>query len=198
MLTKILSATLLLLTAISLQAQKLHLGIKTDLDYNKVSGNGMSGKYQTGYQGGAFAEIDFNKKWGFQPEVLFSQRNVKRADNFSVYYVNTASPQSSQMVKLSYIAVPLLAKYNINDLFSVNFGPQVSFLVYDDEDLLKADQAAFKKIDLSLVAGVQLNLSDAFRVYGRYNYGISNINNIDSRYSWKTRQMQLGIGMHIF
>lgn len=198
MMNKILSVSLLLLFVFSAHAQKLHLGVTTDLDFTKISGNGMDSKYQSGYQAGAFAEVDINKKWGVVPAVLFSQRNMKRADDFSVYYVNTASPESNTSVKLSYVSVPVLLKYNINDLFSVNLGPQVSFLVYDNEDLLKSGQKAFKNTDFSLVAGVQLNVSPSFRFYGRYNYGLSNINNIDDRYSWKTRQFQLGVGVHIF
>lgn len=198
MMNKLLSVSLLLLFVLSAQAQKVHLGVTTDLDFTKIAGNGMTSKYQSGYQAGAFAEIDLNKKWGIEPAVLFSQRNMKRADDFSVYYVNSVSASPDVMVKLSYVSVPVLLKYNINDLFSVNLGPQVSFLVYDDENLLKSNGKAFKNTDLSLVAGVQLNVSQSFRFYGRYNYGLSNINNIDDRYSWKTRQFQLGVGVHIF
>lgn len=196
---KKVSLVMVLLFAFAVtRAQTVHVGIKTDFTSTKISGNGLSSSFQAGYQAGGFAEINLNKKWGVQPELLFSQRNSKKGDDFSVYYINTASPVSNEMIKLNYITIPVLLKYNINSLFTVNLGPQISYLVFEDEDLLKGNKDAFKKTDFGLVGGVQLNISPSFKIYGRYNYGLSNINNIDDRYKWKTQQIQLGVGVHIF
>ncbi len=195
---KFLMAVAVTFTVLPALAQTVHVGIKTDLTFSSISGNGMSCSLQTGYQAGGFAELSLNRKWSLQPELLFSQKTIKRADDFGVYYVNTASSSARQMLKLSYISLPLLVSYKINNFFTVSAGPQYSYLVYDDENLLKGGGDAFKKNDVALVAGLQLNLSPSFRVYTRYNHGLVNVNNIDNRYKWSSRQIQVGVGMHLF
>ena len=47
-----------------------------------------------------------------------------------------------------------------------------------------------------MVAGLQLNLG-TLRVYGRYNIGLTNLNDIDNKEQWKSQQIQVGIGFKI-
>jgi hypothetical protein len=187
-----------LLCGISLHAQTdFHFGVKADIDLTKVSGNGMSNSLTTDYEGGLYGEINFGKKWGIQPEVMYSRRDAKIADDFSAYYINQVSIDYKKTVKLNYIVVPVMARYNISTLFSVLLGPQFGFKLYDDEDLLKSGKPAFKDLDFGIAGGVQLNISESFKFYARYYQGLSNINNIDDRYDWKTRQIQIGTAVRI-
>jgi hypothetical protein len=55
-------------------------------------------------------------------------------------------------------------------------------------------QSAFKSGDFSMLAGVQLKVL-AFRIYGRYAIGLTNINEIPNQDAWKSRTLQLGIGL---
>ena len=43
-----------------------------------------------------------------------------------------------------------------------------------------------------MLGGVQVNISH-FGFYGRYNIGLSNINDIDSQEKWKNQSVQLGV-----
>jgi len=188
-------ASLLLLANVSF-GQKLHYGIKGDLQFTKLNGEGLKGSFSPGYDAGVFVEYNFTSKLGIQPEILFSQFNNKRGDDFMTYYVNSGNSSSKSSVKLSYLSVPVLLAYNVNKLFTINAGPQFSMLLYDNEDLLTKDRAAFKNTDLGVAAGLTLHVSGV-RFYGRYVYGLGNINNIDSRYTWHSQQIQVGLGVAI-
>jgi hypothetical protein len=47
-----------------------------------------------------------------------------------------------------------------------------------------------------MVTGLQLNLL-MLRIYGRYNIGLKNINNIDQRDKWTSQQLQVGLGIKL-
>jgi hypothetical protein len=63
------------------------------------------------------------------------------------------------------------------------------------QSLVQNGTDAFKKGDLSLLGGVQIHLS-AFRIYGRYGVGLSNLNDITSTQNWKSQMIQLGLGIN--
>ncbi|MCW3466227.1 porin family protein [Chitinophaga nivalis] len=191
---------LLLLTLITLQlsfpasAQKIHYGLKAELNMFNVEGKGISASYNPGGRLGVFAIYDFARHWGIQPELLVTQAVAKRGDNFSTYYVNGSNPDAKKNAKLSYITIPILFRYNLNEQFTFNAGPQYSLLFYDNENFVRNNRSAFKRNDVGIVAGVTFNL-DNVHFSGRYVYGFSDVNNIDDRYEWKTRQIQLGVGV---
>ena len=188
---------LAIIAALFSQAQKLHFGLKTDFNFTNNIGQGLAKNFKSGFDVGGFSEMNFNKKWGLQPEVLFSQRNTNRADNFTTYYVTEGYRFANMDVQLCYVSIPVLVRYMVNDIVTVNFGPEYNVLVYDNENLLTTNKNAFTKIDAGLAGGIQLNLS-SFSMFGRYYYGFANINNIDNRYKWHTQQLQAGIGYRIF
>ncbi|MFY7900037.1 MAG: hypothetical protein ACOVNY_07620, partial [Chitinophagaceae bacterium] len=82
----------------------------------------------------------------------------------------------------------------IGNLVTLNLGPQFGILINQDKSLVRNGEEAFKNGDFSMVGGVQLNFK-VLRVYGRYNIGLSNLNDIDNQEKWKTQQLQLGLGL---
>ena len=174
-------------------------GVKGDLNLSNISGNGMPGGYTSGFQVGGFAEKAFNSKWSFQPEVLFSQNNTTvNVSNFLVYYL---PPQgnvfAANNIKLGYISIPLMFKYKLNKYFTLAAGPQYSQMVFDAESLLTSNNDnAFKKYEASVNGGGEFTLGSV-AIYGRYNQGLTNINNIDNRYSWKSSHIQIGMAIKI-
>ena len=188
------SAFLLIALSTVSNAQKFNLGGKAGATLTKISGQSFKEGYDLGYHLGAFAEIDVTKKWGIQPEVLWNQVNTKHAENFSAVYNNFQD--STGNIQLKYLSIPLLLRYNVNNLLTLNLGPQFGILLDQDKTLLKNGQEAFGSGDLSLVAGATINIS-AFRIYGRYNVGLNNISDIDNQESWKSQQVQLGVGIRL-
>jgi hypothetical protein len=180
-------------TAASYAQGGFRLGVKLGTNLNKIEGQSFNDGFDLSYHVGGFAEIDFNKKWGIQPEVLWSQTTSRRS-NFNSLYSSVANPNGSEKFKLDYLSIPLLLRYNVGGLLSLNAGPQFSVLLNEDKTLLQSGQSAFKNGDLAMVLGGQLNFK-FLRVYGRYNIGLQNINDIDSKDKWTSQQIQLGLGL---
>lgn len=185
----------LLLTAAA-DAQTWHFGPKFDVNYSTIKGNGLKNKYSLGFQVGGFAEYNITKEWAIQPELLYTWSQYKKAGDFLTYYNNYGRTGAAEKINLATISVPLLVRYNLNKTFSILAGPQYSYLIYDDEDLLKSDRQAFKNAEISANAGVQVNI-EKVGFYARYNKGLSDINDIDDRYTWKTGHIQVGMSVRI-
>jgi hypothetical protein len=192
---RLLAVAILCAVVSAVSAQQLHYGLKADLNMFKLDGEGIQSNYTLGGRIGVFASYDFSKKWGIQPELLFSQATPKRGYYFSSLYINKSNDGANTKIKLSYITLPVLLRYNINKMFTVNAGPEYSYLFYANENLLTYDRAAFKRSNLGLAAGATLTF-DVLHVYARYVLGLSDINDIDDRYQWKTQQAQIGIGVN--
>jgi hypothetical protein len=189
----ILSSLALLLIVVAAQAQGFRAGIKLGANGTKIDGQSFEDGYKLSYQAGVFIEADFNKKFGIQPEVLFGQTSSKTVSGLPAAGTNLTSNQD---FTLNYLSIPVLLRYNIGKLVTLNLGPQFAILLNKDNTLLQNGQQAFKSGDFSMVGGVQLNLS-VLRIYGRYNVGLSNINEVSDQNKWKSQQLQLGVGFKL-
>ncbi len=169
---------------------QLKFGVKGGANVVKISGKAFSGEYKYGFHAGAFAEIPLSPQFGIQPEVLFNQVSSDTASNVDEVYQNLFKNN----VKLSYLSIPLLLNYKPSKMFTVQAGPQFGILIDKKKTGVENGKSAFKSGDLSLLGGLQLNLSN-FRVYGRYAIGLSNLNDIDDKDKWKSQSFQIGVGM---
>lgn len=196
MMRSIMVCTALLLTTFLANAQTWHFGPKLDVNYSAIKGNGIENKYGVGFQIGGFAEYNITKHWAIQPELLYTWSHYKKSSDFLTYYNNFGRSGAGNNVNAASVSVPLLLRYNFNKTLSVLAGPQYSYLIYDDEDLLKDNKQAFKNYELSANLGVQVNLENV-GFYARFNKGLSDINDIDERYVWKSNHIQVGIAVRI-
>ncbi len=179
-----------MLTIIFSNAQSLKLGIKAGAIGTKIAGESFKSGYNLSYQAGAWAEVDLLGKIGVQPEILFSQTS-------SSFNVGTPTLPNDVNVKLNYLSIPVLFRYNVAKIITLNLGPQYSILMNKDQSLVDNGKSAFKGGEFAAVAGVQVHIS-SLRVYGRYVLGLSNISDIPSTDSWKSQQIQIGVGFKVF
>ena len=194
---RIVSLLVVILCIGSAHAQRLDFGGKVGANMTKIDGTNFKEGFELNYQLGFFGEIDFNKNWGIQPEVLFSQSTSTIDTNgFKSVYQNAPSAILKKDVRLNYLNIPVLLRINAGKLLTFNVGPQFSVLLNDQKNLFQNGQQAFKSGDLSAVVGAQINVS-MFRIYGRYNIGLNDINDIDDSHKWKNQQLQLGVGIKI-
>lgn len=164
-------------------------GVKAGADLYKIDGKAFKEQFSFGYQAGVFAEISLSKKLSIQPEVLFGQNTVDTSSNFSdVYGFNSLSK-----VKLTYLKIPLMLNYKVNDVIYLQGGPQYSILMDQNISLVNNGKDAFKKGNLTLFGGLQLNISSIV-LYGRYGIGLANLNDIDNKEKWTSQSVQLGVG----
>jgi hypothetical protein len=194
----LLAGVLFVFLGTAARAQNFHYGLKASLMFSTIQGDGLKSSYPPGFQGGAFAEWDFskNRKWGLQPEILFTQAAAKRSDDFqSRYYVSEGATSSDAKAKLSYLTVPILIRYSPIKELTFNLGAQYSYLFFANEDYLKYNKNAFKSSDIGAVAGIQVNVANV-RFFGRYVLGLSDVSNITiPHHNWQSQQILFGIGV---
>ena len=196
-----IALTVLLLTAsvFSSQAQSsLQLGIKAGTDYIKLGGRSFDGKHYPGFSAGVYGKLNFTSKWYLQPELDYNQTIGKTSDDFTTIYGGYAE----QQVNLNYVSVPILLGFKPIPELSILLGPQYGFLFAQTQNLLQSNLSsneggtnAFKKSDVSIVFGGQLNLSKV--VFGIRYY--NNLNNISFRTTdtWRQYGFQVYVGYQI-
>jgi hypothetical protein len=188
---RLLVFSALVMSCFLVNAQGFSFGPKAGANITGISGLQFEKGFNYSYHIGAFAEIMFSEKLGIQPEILWSQTKLKPADSFS-----ELSPELSDItkIKLKYISVPLLVNYRPIKFLTIQFGPQFGILRDKKSSTLANVESAFKSGDFSMLAGVQLKIL-SFRIYGRYGIGLSNINDLPNQNSWKSKTLQLGVGV---
>ena len=172
-------------------AQDIKLGLKGGANLYDASGTAFKDGFNFGYQVGAFLELMATKKYGIQPEVLFSESTVRPGNDFSSLY-NDLTVTGLTKIKLKYLNIPILFNYKPIPFLTLQLGPQFGILMSQTQSLKDNTLDAFKKGDLSVVGGAQLKILK-FRIYGRYAVGTKNLN-VQNKETWKSQQIQLGIG----
>lgn len=153
-------------------AQETKFGLKAGLNIAnqkfEMQGSSVTGNSIVGVQVGGFAEIKIVDKFAIQPEVLFSTEGSKlKADGEEVLF------------NLSYINIPVMAKFYPADKFSIQAGPQLGFLVSAKGSLnggSKEDiKDGYKSTNFGLNLGAGYEFTDNLLVDLRYNFGLSDI-----------------------
>jgi hypothetical protein len=176
--------------AIAGNAQGFHLGAKAGANLGKMDGVKFKDGYNLGFQLGGFAEIDFSKTLGIQPELLFNQTNTKVTNETNDIF------KPGDNIHLNYLSIPILLRINAGQLLTFHVGPQYSILLNNQKTTLQNAGDAFKTGDFAMALGAQINLS-ALRIYGRYNIGLSDVGDVANQDKWKSQQLQLGVGFRI-
>lgn len=192
--TKIFFLSILLVTifAAGAHAQGLQLGIKGGTNIYKINNVAFDQQFRYGYSVGAFAEINFSKHLGIQPEVLWNEARTQTASNFNVVYQGA----SFENITLNYLSVPLLLNITPSKILTFQVGPQFGILVNQNDNLFDNGKNAFKKGDFSMLGGAQLNLA-WLKIGARYFIGLSNINDLPQQDKWNNQGFQLYVGIRI-
>ena len=112
-----------MLSNLNAQEEAVRFGAKAGLNIASITGDftdELSSKI--GFTLGGVVEIPVRDKFAFQPEVLFSTQGAKYEDSDVGY-----SDEST--VKLSYINIPMMAKFYVAEGLSLQAGPQLGILV---------------------------------------------------------------------
>jgi Outer membrane protein beta-barrel domain len=168
-------------------------GIKAGLNLSNmdISGNGFSLDTKTlaGFHGGLYLTAMFNEHVGIQPEVLYSAQGCK----IDVFNTNGT-------IKANYINIPILLRYNINDMFSLHAGPQIGILASAEgksgsssTDL--KDNAS--STDIAVAFGGTVDLPMKLNFTARYCLGLSDIDE-DSNSTTKNNTFQISVGYKLF
>jgi len=171
---------LILLASIATQAQIVKFGIKGGINYANQTGTDItvnSTTYKseaiTNYHFGLVAEFPLGNTFAIQPELLYSTigANYKQS-GMMLYYAGTSSIITDFNNKLGYITIPVLAKINLSKTFSLDLGPQASFLLSKKNDVSINDTKSF---DFGAAAGLGIKITKGIFLQGRYVVGLSEV-----------------------
>ncbi len=162
----ILIAIVLLATTVNVQAQLAQFGVKGGVNFANFSGTEVKTDAITSYHVGLIAEIKLMDKFAIQPELLYSTQGASQevtvAGNVIGDYKN----------KLGYLSIPVLAKIYLNESFSLEVGPQASFLLSEKNDF---DVKNSKTFDFDLAGGLGVKVTKSIFLQGRYVLGLTEI-----------------------
>jgi hypothetical protein len=166
--TIIFAASFLMLTSLSVNAQKVHFGVKAGMNASSLNfENNNNMETKIGFNAGVLAHIHSNSaQWGFQPELYYSSEGAKNKSN------------SDASLNLGYLNVPVLVQYMFDNGFRIEAGPQVGFLMSGKSKI--GDNSTDVKDNLngavfSIPVGVGYLTSTGLGFDARYNFGVSNI-----------------------
>jgi len=161
---KLCIAVIAIFFAGSINAQSLKFGAKAGMNVATINGGELNVDSRIGFHVGVVSEIEINNKFSIQPELMYSSQGAE---------------EDIVLLKLDYLLLPILAKYYITNGFSIEAGPQFSFLVHDEIELDNGNQSVFdtdsENFDLSASFGLGYQLKSSLFFQVRYNIGITPI-----------------------
>jgi hypothetical protein len=173
--------TLMLFCApVFLFAQGVGIGIKGGANFANLESTASTSSI-TSYHVGAYVNFNLSDKWGITPEVLWSAQGAEIED---------------AKFKTDYVLVPVLLRYKIISLISIEAGPQFNILSsakYDGDDI--KDQ--LNSSTYSVVFGATAHLPLGFNGGLRYTMGMSDLSDIEG-VELKDRTVQIFVGWTIF
>ena len=189
----ILSLAFLTITVVSVNAQGFQLGLKGGANLTQVQGRSFDQAYNYGYNIGGYADIKITKHFGIQPELMWNEYQTRTVDVSNQVYPTI---NGSTYIKLNYLTVPLLLAFKPAKILTIQVGPQFGILMNESQTFVDNTKRAFKNGDLSMLAGLQLNLG-WFKLGGRYVYGLNNLDNVGNVDTWKSQGYQVYVGVRI-
>ena len=193
---------LLFITA-GLMAQETSFGAKLNGVFTtfNISGDGAEmNNYSEGKPGlslGLIAEFGLSDNFAIAPELLYSSAG-------DIFKMSESGASMETKFFLSYLQIPIMAKYYINDSFYLNAGPQIGFLMsadgeytvtYDGETETDSEDIKdeFNSNDFGFNIGAGYKLESGLFFDFRYTAGLSDII-VDKDSQVKNSALQFGIG----
>ncbi|MEO8960362.1 MAG: porin family protein [Ginsengibacter sp.] len=172
------------------------IGAKAGVNINKITGQSYKDGFNYNYLLGGFMQFNFSKTFGLQPEVNFVQSSSEFTNGASDVYDDLFRDGSQRKATLNYLKIPLLLNINVGSSKRVKLqvGPQIGGLLNQSIDELRNDREIFKKSDWSAVGGLWIQLP-LINIGGRYEVGLSNLNDIDNTEKWKSQAFTIFAGI---
>ena len=150
------------------------VGVKGGVNISDISEGGYHPRVSA--HGGVFVHRTINKYFCIQPEVLFSGEGQRFMYN-----------SIEHTWAINYIQIPLMFQVYPVSAFYIEAGPQLGFMI-SAKDKLSANEntshanikANFATAQFAIAAGLGVKVTDRVSVYGRYNFGLTDVYSYDA------------------
>ncbi|RZJ31851.1 MAG: PorT family protein [Flavobacterium sp.] len=159
----------------------MRFGVKGGVQFTNFTGDGeWNGK--TGFYVGGLVDFTVGENFHVQPELLYSMEGAEQDFEGETFDYG-----------VSYLRIPIMAKYYIMEGLNLQAGPEIAFKVGTAEDY--ADES-IKSMDFGIGVGAGYELTNGLMFDLRYNLGLSNIaEEVDGESpDVKNTGIQLGLG----
>jgi len=180
----------LLLVSISGFSQKFQLGIKAGANISNFNGTfeDVKTKSLVGFYGGAFVGLYLGNHFSIQPEALISTQGAK-----------LRNVSTDEDFKLTYLNIPVLAKYEFNGGCYLETGPQAGINVSGSRFENEKVKDLTKSADFSWAFGLGYHSPFGLGIGARYNLGLSKVSDANfNNPSFKNSVIQVGLFYTIF
>ncbi len=147
-------------------AQRFHGGILVGLNASQIDGDTWAGFYKGGLVSGAFVNTDLKDKWSGQLEIKFSSKGSAPHPDSKDYPMK---------IKLNYIDLPILARYEAVSNLNIEGGLSINYLflakVYNGA-WVDVNKETIHKVEAALAFGVNYQFFKRFDFNIRYNYSL--------------------------
>jgi len=171
-------------------------GAKGGVNINKISGQSYKSGFSYNYQLGGFLQFNFSQRFGLQPEVNFVQSSAEFTNDETIIYDDLFRDGGQKHATLNRLEIPILLNVNVGESkrIKLQFGPAYGAMLKQTVDSLDTGATIYRNGDWSVIGGLWMQLP-FINVGGRYKYGLTNINGIDDRQTWKNQAIQIFVGV---
>lgn len=168
--------SIIVLLGLDTKAQKVKYGVKAGINYSDFDIKEFDTDPIFALNIGAFAQYELTDRFAIQPELLFTQGGAK----------------SDNKVYLNYIAIPIMGKYKMTNALSIEFGPQIGYLVSAKASGENVSEG-YKDYSFDLNLGLDYRFTNNIIIDIRYNLGLNNICSVPG-FDIKKQIIQLSVG----
>jgi hypothetical protein len=179
--TMLILTMALLMTAGHLCAQTFQLGIKGGGNLSTFLGSSgpvyNSYSTQAGWNAGVFMNFFLGNHFAIAPEVLYTMEGARvkltTSENNQVVYVNN-------QLHVSYLSIPVMAKYRFTGGFFLETGPEVNFNVSNSNWQNQSVKNVTNGAEFAWGAGLGYQSPIGLGIDLRYNVGLTRVDNVNN------------------
>jgi hypothetical protein len=141
---KVILTVLTICIMASMAAAQVSLGLRAGVNVANQKAD-ESGDAKLGFFGGAYLTGNISESLAIQPEIYFSSMGSKDGDN---------------KANLGYVTIPLLLRFNFNDMVNIHLGPQFGILAsakFKNDDASVDAKDFYKDLDVGGTIGLGLD-----------------------------------------
>ncbi|MBW6490640.1 MAG: PorT family protein [Lentimicrobium sp.] len=141
-------------------AQKFEGGIMLGLVGSQVAGDQYSGYNKAGINAGGWISLATGKRSKLQLELCYLQKGSRENPDYE------KNKLDRYLMQLGYVALPVLYRYQYNDLLSFESGLALNFLIHNRERFngYETVESPFSRSNLAFLAGLSVRINDRLRI----------------------------------